>query len=365
MSKRPLYVGAMTGTSVDGLDLALICMEEDSPKLIAAQTYPLPENLRHMLLRLIGGEAEQEIELMGAADTALGVYTGTTINRFLEEQHIDRSLVSAIGSHGQTIRHRPDQQTPFTLQIGDGNAIAEETGILTVSDFRRRDMAAGGQAAPLAPLFHQEIFAGQDTACCIVNIGGIANITVIEPDQPLRGHDTGPGNALLDAWCMMHVGASYDADGHFAAKGSVVSELLEKLLNDPYLSLSAPKSTGKEHYNLEWLEDQLRQFSLRPEDVQATLTAFTAQTIANDVPSTAQAMYVCGGGRNNPALMHELRSRAKIPVQVTEDVGWDGDAIEAAAFAWLAWRRLSGLPGNAPSITGAQGERTLGAIYSA
>ncbi len=358
------FVGTITGTSMDGLDMALLDIDEQgSIRFLAARTEPLPLTLREMLGHLAHGALDNEIDALGQADMQLGEFVATSIMDFLRRQAIAAQDIVAIGSHGQTVRHRPDGQTPFTLQIGDPNRIAEGTGITTVADFRRRDMAAGGQGAPLVPPFHQALFGSSTESRTIVNIGGISNITVLKPHQAPRGHDTGPGNALLDAWCALHTGAPYDAGGRWASSGVVNDELLQKLLKDPYLALPPPKSTGKEHYNLDWLQQHLPGIDLAAEDVEATLVAFTAQSIARDIPADAEAVFVCGGGRMNNTLMQELAARLTTPVAPTEALDVDGDAIEAAAFAWLAYRRINGMPGNAPTVTGATAERVLGAIY--
>ncbi len=357
------FVGAITGTSMDGLDLALLDIQQGSIRILAAHTEPLPSALRDLLAGLAHSELDNEIDALGQADTQLGDFVGDCVVNFLAQQATAAGDIVAIGSHGQTVRHRPAGPAPFTLQIGDPNRISERTGITTVADFRRRDMAAGGQGAPLVPPFHQALFGSTTETRTIVNIGGISNITVLAPNQPPRGHDTGPGNALLDAWCALHTGEPYDADGLWAGSGAISERLLQRLLADPYLSLAPPKSTGKEHYNLAWLQELLAGMNLAAADVQATLTAFTAQSIARDIPADTASIFVCGGGRRNSALMRELAVRLTMPVAPTETLSIDGDAIEAAAFAWLAYLRLNGLPGNAPTVTGATGERVLGAVY--
>lgn len=364
MTPTGRFVGTITGTSMDGLDIAMLDIQPGTIQVLAARTAPLPKRLRETLKGLAHAHLDDEIEALGEADTELGRFTGDCIMDFLRQQAISPRDVAAIGSHGQTVRHRPGGGAPFTLQIGDPNRIAERTGITTVADFRRRDMAAGGQGAPLVPPFHQALFGSSTERRTIVNIGGIANITVLTPNEAPRGHDTGPGNALLDAWCELHTGEPYDADGRWARSGTVSDELLQRLLADPFLSLPPPKSTGKEHYNLAWLQQHLDGIDLASEDVEATLVAFTAQTIARDIPGDTGSTFVCGGGRLNGALMGELAQRLAMPVAPTEALGADGDAIEAAAFAWLAYRRINGLPGNAPAVTGAAAERVLGAIYA-
>ena len=356
------FVGAMTGTSVDGLDLALVDINGSQIRLIAAETTPLPESLRSSLLQLIHATPDDEVERLGHADTELGRFTGESIRRFIERHQADD--VIAIGSHGQTIRHRPSGQHPFTLQIGDPNCIAEHAGITTVADFRRRDVAAGGQGAPLVPPFHAALFAHSSETRVIANIGGIANITVLAPDEPVIGYDTGPGNALMDAWCAARKHEPYDRNGAWAASGGVDDALLERFLSDAYFREPAPKSTGKERYNLNWLEQRLVGANLSDADVQHTLAALTAEAIAREVPKGAERVIVCGGGRLNPVLMRQLTDRSSALVEPSEVHGVDGDALEAAAFAWLAYRRINKLPANLPSVTGAEEERVLGGVYA-
>jgi len=250
------------------------------------------------------------------------------------------------------------------MQIGDPSLIAEMTGIKTVADFRRRDMAAGGEAAPLVPPFHARVFTSDAESRAVLNIGGISNLTAL---NPVSGFDTGPGNALLDAWCAAHTGRPYDANGAWASGGRVDSELLGALLADPFLQRTPPKSTGKEHYNLGWLHALLKP-NLEPRDVQRTLVEFTAGSIIDALGrwvSSAERLLVCGGGRLNGPLMQRLTELSSIAVQTTDEHGWNGDAVEAGAFAWLAHQRLIEEPGNVPAVTGAKGPRVLGAIYAA
>ncbi|MDP6829197.1 MAG: anhydro-N-acetylmuramic acid kinase [Pseudomonadales bacterium] len=359
-----LYVGAISGTSVDGLDLALLHVDDEALTIEAAHTEALPGNLRRVLIDLAQRHGDH-LDALGHADTALGQFIGQSINEFLARCKVRHEDIAAIGSHGQTVRHRPDGTQPFTMQIGDPNCIAETTGVLTVADFRRRDLAAGGQAAPLVPPFHAALFACTDESRAIANIGGISNITVLAPGTPVTGFDTGPGNALLDAWYQQHNEGAYDENGTWAAGGVTLQALLDALLQDPYLSVEPPKSTGKEHYNLEWLQPKLSP--LEPQDVQRTLSVFTARSLADAVerwaPATARVL-VCGGGRLNQLLMADLAGALACPVEPVEEHGIDGDAVEAAAFAWLAHRRLTGQPGNEPSVTGAAAERVLGGVYS-
>jgi anhydro-N-acetylmuramic acid kinase len=301
-------------------------------------------------------------------DALLGTFTGRALAAFLRDHGILPERIRAIGSHGQTIRHRPEANQPFTWQIGDPNRIAEVTGITTVADFRRRDMAAGGQGAPLVPAFHEALFRTENESRVLLNIGGISNITCLSADPciPVSGFDTGPGNGLMDAWCLRHRGLPYDANGDWAATGQLVSDLLATLMTEPYLHKTPPKSTGREMFHLSWLESQQALDAFRPQDVQRTLVEFTAATIIDAVKRWAPEstrLVVCGGGRLNGLLMGRLEHLADMAVQTSDDLGFDGDAMEAAAFAWLAARRLDGLSGNAPAVTGALGSRILGAVY--
>ena len=358
-----LYLGAMTGTSVDGLDLALVEVADGVANLVAQHTFPLPSALRETLLRL-GQGIDDNLDALGAADAALGRFIGETARRFIASQGLTAQAVRAIGSHGQTVRHRPNDRNAFTLQIGDPNRIAELTGVATVADFRRRDLAAGGQGAPLAPGFHAALFSDPHEHRIVLNIGGISNITRL--GTPLLGFDTGPGNALMDPWCAKHQGVAFDEGGAWAATGQVDEPLLVSLLNDPYLAQAPPKSTGREHYNLNWLNERLAP-ALRPEDVQRTLLEMTAASIANAIANwapEAERIIVCGGGRLNRLLMQRLAALAEATVDSADEHGWDGNAIEAAAFAWLAHQRLNGTPANAPSVTGAAGPRVIGAIHA-
>ena len=375
MSVNNLYVGCMTGTSVDGLDLALIEVGGSGAiTIIAADTLPLPDPLRRDLLALSQPE-DDDIDLLGTCDQGLGLFTATAINTFIERLGYASNSIRAIGSHGQTIRHRPPGTTslPFTLQVGDPNVIAENTRITTVADFRRRDIAAGGHGAPLVPRFHAELFNATNADTCILNIGGISNVSLMSKN--LTGFDTGPGNGLLDQWCQQHLGLPYDSSGAWSAGGKVDNTLLKALLADPFFALQPPKSTGREYFNLDWLQKTADAHDLpldAAQDIQATLTQLTATTVIESLKvwgGDIKTLIVCGGGRLNNDLMHRLRLAATALVQTpdliepSEHWGVDGDAIEAAAFAWLAHRRLEHLPGNVPTVTGAAGERVLGAIY--
>ena len=361
------YVGTMTGTSIDGLDIALL--EIDARLTVAAaETVPLPDTLAAGL-KALTAPGENEVERVGAADAALGEFTGEAVMACLAGWRVAATEVRAIGSHGQTIRHRPDATPPFTVQIGDANRIAEITGIDTVADFRRRDVAAGGQGAPLAPLFHEALFRDASRHRMVLNVGGIANVTLLPAaSQSLVGFDTGPGNALMDAWMQETSGVAYDRDGDCAARGEIEAVLLRRLQQDPYLRRAPPKSTGKEVFHLGYVRAACAGLSLAPQDVQATLAEFTAWSVADAIGRWGLGdgeVLVCGGGRRNAHLMRRLA--ANLPnhtLRPTEDVGIDGDFVEAAAFAWFAHRTVTRQPANAPTVTGASGARVLGAVYA-
>ncbi|MFK7913711.1 MAG: anhydro-N-acetylmuramic acid kinase [Pseudomonadales bacterium] len=373
-----LFLGAMTGTSMDGLDLAMIAVDSSAsaaPSLLISdgQTIELPSDLRRELAAL-AIRGEDEIERLGRADRALGKFIGDTALSYLRQLGLHPEAVTAIGSHGQTIRHRPDIEQAFTLQIGDPNCIAEASGICTVADFRRRDIAAGGQGAPLVPLFHEHLFAslyaeresnpGANPA--ILNIGGICNLTLRSAAGVTSGFDTGPGNGLMDAWIELQRGEPFDANGDWAASAAPNPELLDALLGDPFFAQAPPKSTGREHFCMEWLTSHSAVARLDAAAVQATLLELTARSVTDALAAHAPdtgLLLVCGGGRHNAQLMSRLALLAGCPVEATDAHGVDGDSLEAAAFGWLAYRTLAALPGNAPAVTGALGPRVLGAIY--
>lgn len=364
------YVGVMSGTSLDGLDVALLDLDDDdAPTIVAAKTLSFPTALA-TALRALALPGNDGVDSVGVADAALGTFVGERVRDCLRRWTLGASDVRAIGAHGQTIRHRPDGVggERFTVQIGDPNRIAEITGIDTVADFRRRDIAAGGQGAPLVPLFHQALFRHRARHRFVVNIGGIANVTVLPADSTrLLGFDVGPGNALLDAWVRHCRGDDLDRDGAWAAGGAVSPELLGGLRRDPFLAREPPKSTGKETYHLAYIQRACGDLALPPQAVQATLAQFTATSIAEAIrrwgPGQGDVV-LCGGGRRNVDLVGRLTAiLSGYRVFAAEDLGIDGDALEAAAFAWLAHRTINGLPGNAPAATGARGDRILGAVY--
>jgi len=377
-----LYLGMISGTSMDAIDAALIEVPADGAaarvqrtaagadgaplSLIAASATPYDPALKRRIAALIDEPSRVGLDEIGQLDTAVGHAFAAAARELLARAGVPASHVAAIGSHGQTLRHRPDLEFPFTWQIGDPSTIVERTGISVVADFRRRDVAAGGQGAPLAPVFHDHAFRSEREDRVILNLGGIANVTLLERGKPVIGFDTGPANRLLDAWIARQSLAAFDADGAWAASGRVDSALLARLLEEPYLALPAPKSTGRELFNLPWLERKLGTAPRQPEDVQATLLEFTALTVARALEAYAPeaAVYACGGGAHNAALMSALaRHHAPHQVASTAALGLDPDYVEAVAFAWFAHRTLGGLPANAPTVTGAAGLRILGGIY--
>ncbi len=362
----------MSGTSMDAIDSALLDLGDATPRLLATHQHPLDEGIRARIAAL-SHPGDNEIQRMGELDRELGERFGSAVLALLEGAGVAPGAVTAIGSHGQTIRHHPHSaadrgERGFTLQIGDPNTIAEITGVTTVADFRRRDLAAGGEGAPLAPGFHAAALsaAGQNRA--IVNIGGIANVSLLAGDALLGGFDTGPGNTLLDSWHARHRGEAFDRAGAWAASGTVDNDLLQGLLAHPYLSRTGPRSTGKEAFNPAWLDTVLEEFpGVGPADVQATLVELTAVSITGGIDAETLAVdgvYICGGGAHNRQLMARLSAHLDpVPVTTTEALGLHPDWVEAAVFAWLAQRRLEGAPAGQPVVTGAAGARVLGGVY--
>lgn len=361
-----LYLGLISGTSADGIDAALVRFAP-AIEVIAASTTPYPGSLRERLLALTRPDAAVPLDALGALDVEVGMAFAEAAIDLITTYTVDTAKIVAIGSHGQTIRHRPHGAHPFSWQIGDAAVIAERTGIATVADFRRADVAAGGQGAPLAPAFHAAMFADL-SPCAVLNLGGIANLSLIEASGRVRGFDSGPANCLLDAWAERHLGASRDDGGAWAASGRVSQALLARLLDETYFTQAAPKSTGREHFNLAWLEERLGDSSLAPVDVQATLLALSARTVADALHAEhmrIDRVYACGGGVHNPALMKAIATAiAPASLQTTAAVGLDPDFVEAALFAWLARERWAGRPGNRIDVTGARGPRLLGAIHA-
>ena len=363
------YLGTMTGTSGDGLDVSLIEIDEsENVKFVTGQTFKYGDNLRKNLISL-SSPTNNEIELMGECDTELGQFTGESILDFLHNIGRKKETIIALGSHGQTIRHRPPStknRFPFTIQIGNPHLIADITSITTIADFRRRDMAAGGQGAPLVPPFHFRLFQKtKEHQVVILNIGGISNITVL--GRNLLGFDTGPGNCLMDAWILKHQNKYFDAEGTWASQGKVIQPLLNNLIEDTYFANSYPKSTGREYFNIGWAQEKYDKLnSLNKMDVQATfceLTVITVISALEKLDSQTHEIIVCGGGRLNTHLMNRLKEKAACPVTVSEDYSIDGDYLEASAFAWLAFKHLKGETASSPMVTGAKGARLLGTLF--
>ena len=366
------YLGIMSGTSLDGVDIALTDIQLNQTKLIAADFTPMPANLREKVTALIQS-GETSLQALGELDHQFGLLYADCVNTFLHKYQLKPEQIEAIGCHGQTVWHSPKGQFPFTMQIGDMNLLAAKTGITVVGDLRRKDMAFGGQGAPLVPAFHQAVFFDPNWATVVLNIGGISNVSLLIPEQPVIGFDTGTGNTLLDQWIEKHQGKAYDKNGEWAASGQVNSALLAALLDEDFFQLPPPKSTGRELFNLAWLENKVQKIAgkttaLLPQDVQATLAEFTVQSIVlalNNIQMTLPCrLLVCGGGAKNQAIMNGLKQA--LPswrIQLTTELDLDIDYVEAAAFAWLAYRRMHNLPANLPSVTGATSSVSLGAIF--
>ncbi len=370
---RPLYIGLMCGTSLDAIDVALLTTTPEI-QLLAAAEYPLADDLRNQLMALCNS-GNDEIDRLGPADRQLAINLADAVNDFLKTQSLRAADITAIGSHGQTIRHRPrDNQrissNAFTLQIGDPNTIAELTGITTVADFRRRDIAAGGQGAPLVPAFHAAVFAAPGHDRVVANIGGMANISVLHRSGKVSGFDTGPGNVLMDSWIQRCRALRYDRNGDWAASGNINAELLDALLADPYYQQAPPKSTGREHFALASLDATLARFAgLAPQDIQACLLELTARSLCDAInrePVIAPEVFICGGGAANRRLVKRIATLLPdSQVSSSARLGIDPNWVEAAAFAWLAQQTLDQLPGNVAAVTGASGPRVLGGIYPA
>ncbi len=364
-----LYIGLMSGTSVDGVDGVLARLGDGQPpQVLASASLPMPTDLRQELLAL-NLSGEDELARGALAANALARLYAQAVSDLLREAGVAARDVAAIGAHGQTVRHRPD--SGYTVQLNAPALLAELSGIDVVADFRSRDVAAGGQGAPLVPPFHAAIF-GAPEGRAVLNLGGIANVTLLEPGKSPRGFDTGPANVFLDGWCQRHLGAPYDADGRWAASGQVLAPLLELLIaSEPWFALPPPKSTGRDLFNMQWLDSRLAEFDgprPAPQDVQATLQRLTARTVANAIDAAAagtREVFVCGGGARNPGLMRELAYCLQRPVRATDALGVPAQQVEALAFAWLAQAFVARRPAGLPNVTGARGPRILGALYPA
>ena len=381
-AEKGVFIGVMSGTSMDGIDACAVDFSGKHARVIAHQTLDLGDLAKDMRLLALGNTPEHidAIDFLGQLDARMAERVGECVLALLSEHRIQASDIVAIGSHGQTVRHRPALKPSFTLQIGDPNVIAERTGIAVVADFRRRDMAAGGQGAPLVPPAHRALFGakeGEDSTFITVNLGGIGNIAVMTPDAPLLGFDTGPANTLMDAWIKQHSGLSFDESGQWAASGKPNEPLLQHLLSEPFFRQAPPKSTGIELFNLDWLRTQAAPWleTLPPEDIQATLASLTARTIAESLrpwltASSEPLVVLAGGGARNKFLtdliqdsIHDIRAGTR--VETSDLFGIDPQCVECAAFAWLARQFLLGEGSNAPSVTGAEGLRILGGFFPA
>lgn len=367
-----LYVGLLSGTSMDGIDAALLrCQTDKQPTLLATHSEPFNAALRQRLLA-IAENNQSPIDEMLSLHSELAAAFSASVNQLLAANNISPEQVSAIGSHGQTIFHRPAPlPAPFsgnTLQLGDASKIAALTGVTTVADFRHADMAYGGQGAPLAPLLHQNLFGDTAEPRAVLNLGGIANLTLLPTSgEAVSGYDTGPASTLMDSWILQHKGETFDHEGEWAASGSANKALLKNLLSDPYFALSSPKSTGTDYFNTKWLEQRMRGRAVSAVDVMTTLCELTARSIAESLTKNmpeCQRLIVCGGGALNIHLMSRLSTLTGIKVVSSQNYGLDPQWIEAILFGWLAYRRLAGLPGNMPSVTGASKECLLGAVHA-
>lgn len=361
------YIGIMSGTSLDGVDAALVSFDSSTPSLIQTIFLPYDDQLRSQLLAL-NQAGHDELHRAALLSNKLSRLYADAVADLLVNSNISSRSITAIGCHGQTVRHCPQFERAYSIQLGNAALLAELTGITVVADFRSRDIAAGGQGAPLVPAFHRILFGHTTLHRVIINIGGIANITGLPPNGKVVGFDCGPGNMLMDAWCMQHKGNAYDYNGSWAETGQIIPELLEAFLAFPFFALPPPKSTGREMFSEDWLSHYLRGDEV-PENVQATLLKLTTEVIARSIlhhfPATEE-VYLCGGGAHNGKLVAELK--AALPgksVELTDVLGIDADWMEAFAFAWLAKQTLNKAPGNLPAATGAQGNRILGAIYQA
>ncbi|NNJ84037.1 MAG: anhydro-N-acetylmuramic acid kinase [Gammaproteobacteria bacterium] len=370
MDENRLFIGALSGTSMDGVDAGLVDFGAPRPALVASRMHPIPAELRARLISVCTNTGKDTVDELATLDVLLGELFAEAVMALLEQTGREPAEIRAIGSHGQTVRHRPTGDSPFTLQIADPNIIAERTSIMTVADFRRRDMAAGGQGAPLVPAFHHAMFQSPRKNRVVINIGGISNITILPArSDEITGFDTGPGNVLLDAWAAVNLGVPMDVDAHWARQGQCDAPLLERFRRDPYFSLPPPKTSGREYFNLDWLHSCVADIHPAPSpvDIQRTLCDLTVTTLRDAIGQYApdcQEVFVCGGGAWNPLLMEGLDGQ--LPhclVDTTARHGVDPDWVEAMAFAWLAKQRLDGLPGNVPSVTGARHPVMLGAVY--
>jgi len=368
-----LFIGLMSGTSLDGVDVALVDfshvdIDTSPPCLVDTHFQAYPPELRRQILAL-QHPTDNELEVTALMGNTLAQLYATAVNHLLTKTQFSPEKITAIGCHGQTIRHQPGVKDGigFTLQIGNAALLSELTGITVVSDFRSRDIAAGGQGAPLVPAFHQAVFASKQETRAIINIGGIANITYISSDGKILGFDSGPGNMLLDAWIKQHKNLDFDADGAWASTGQVIAPLLNAMLAEPFFALKPPKSTGRDLFNDAWLKQKLSGANYQPHDVARTLVELSAKTIYDALLigcGELDSAYLCGGGARNTLLRNRLEAMlTHTKLQTTDTLGIGIDWVEAIAFAWLARQCLHHKTGNLPQVTGARGSRILGAIY--
>lgn len=372
-----LFIGLMSGTSLDGVDVALVEFNDsgfngnglnhkEHPHVLHTHFLAYPQSLRSQLLTL-QHPTDNELETTAILANTLARLYATAVTQMLDSANIPSTAITAIGCHGQTIRHRPE--LGFTMQIGNAALLAELTGITVVSDFRSRDVAAGGQGAPLVPAFHKAVFSDAKNNRAIINIGGIANITYLPRSGETSGFDSGPGNMLLDAWIKRHLNLDYDNNGNWARTGRIIAPLLSSMLEDGYFSLPPPKSTGRDLFNNQWLDSHLSNKNYSPNDVARTLLALTAYSIRDALTEHCGAIdevYLCGGGAKNSLLCSELKKLlANIKVTDLDELGIDVNWAEAIAFAWLAKQCLNQKTANLAEVTGAKGSRILGAIYQA
>jgi len=363
------YVGLMSGTSIDAVDAVLAQIDEQEIKVVASHTHSIPITIKQAIFDLCQ-PGENEIDRMGELDHQLGNLFAEATNKLLEQSGFHSKQIKAIGSHGQTIRHRPDTNHPFTLQIANPALICQLTNISTIADFRRADMAAGGQGAPLVPAFHDALFSHETKDRVVLNIGGMANISILPADENIAvsGFDTGPGNVLLNAWINEHKQQSYDENGTWSSSFTYDKNLLKHLLSHPYFKKHPPKSTGREAFDFSWIKQVLGELqeTIKPGIVQSTLCELTARSITdaikNYAPNTGEIV-VCGGGAHNRDLIARIEKQSKIAVKMTDDIGIHADYVEATAFAWFARQTLHMEPANLPSVTGAKHPVILGAIY--
>ena len=359
----------MSGTSLDAIDAVIVDFSSTTPLLELTHSHEIPTTLKAKIIETIHPDWIGSLAQIGELNHQLGQLFADSVNSLIEKSNCSPQEIAAVGSHGQTVWHQPFGENPFSMQLGDANLISEHTGITTIADFRSRDIAAGGQGAPLVPAFHHSLFSHPEKNRGILNIGGIANISFLPSEEDggqVIGFDTGPGNGLMDAWISRHKSKTYDKYGAWASSGNVIRSVLNTLLSDDYFSMPPPKSTGKEAFNLQWLEtkldDNIHQF--KPKDIQATLTELTAQTIADNINENYDELYICGGGIRNEFLMSRIQYHLpNLPITSTIELGVDPEWMEAIAFAWLAKQTAEGKAGNLPTTTGARGDRVLGAIY--